>query len=133
MASNFKRADAAVNEEATRVGALANSGKLRIYSGTQPANADAAITGTLLAELTMNASAFGSPTAGLVTAAAITQDSGADADGTATHFRLWKSDGTTPIFDGNVGTSGCDLNLNSVSIQAGGVVAVSSFTYQATK
>lgn len=133
MASNFKRADAAVNEEATRVGALANSGKLRIYSGTQPANADAAITGTLLAELTMNDSAFGSPTAGLITAAAITQDSSADADGTATHFRLFKSDGTTPIFDGNVGTSGCDLNLNSVSIQAGGVVAVSSFTYQATK
>lgn len=133
MANNLKRADAAVNEEATRIGALANSGKLRIYSGTQPANADAAITGTLLAELTMNASAFGAPTAGLMSAAAITQDSAADATGTATHFRLFKSDGTTPIMDGTVGTSGCDLNLNSVSIQVGGVVAVSSFTYQATK
>lgn len=133
MASNLKRADAAVNEEASRIGALANSGKLRIYSGTQPANGDASITGTLLAELTMGATAFGSPTAGLISANSITQDSSADNTGTATHFRLWKSDGTTPLFDGNVGTSGCDLNLNSTSIQAGGVVAVSSFTYQATK
>jgi len=133
MASNFKRADAAVNEEASRIGALANSGKLRIYSGTQPATANAAITGTLLAELTMNASAFGAPTAGLMSAAAITQDSSANADGTATHFRLFKSDGTTPLFDGSVGTTGCDLNLDSVAIQMGGVVAVSSFTYQATK
>ena len=134
MASNFKRADAAVNEEATRVGALANSGKLRIYSGTQPANADASIgAAVLLAELTMNATAFGSPTAGLISANAITQDSSADADGTAAWFRLWKSDGTTPLWDGTVGTSGCDLNLNSVAIQAGGVVAVSAFTYQATK
>ena len=72
MANNLKRANAAVNEEASRIGTLANSGKLRIYAGTQPATADTAIDGgnILLAELTMNAAAFGSPTAGLMSAAA---------------------------------------------------------------
>ena len=135
MANNLKRANAAVNEEASRIGTLANSGKLRIYAGTQPATADTAIDGgnILLAELTMNAAAFGSPTAGLMSAAAITADSSANADGTATWFRLWQSNGTTPLMDGTVGTSGCDLNLNSVAIQQGGTVSVTSFTYQATK
>ena len=37
---------------------------------------------------------------------AITQDSSADATGTASFFRLYKSDGTTCVLQGTVGTSG---------------------------
>lgn len=105
-----------------------NSGKLRIYSGTRPANVAASITGTLLAELTCNATFAAGASGGVLTLGAITQDSSADATGTATHFRLWKSDGTTAVMDGDVGTSGSDLNLNTVSIVSGGPVAVTSFT-----
>jgi hypothetical protein len=114
--------------------ASAASGKLRIYSGTQPADADAGIgAGTLLAELTMGATAFGSATStastnSVLTANAITQDSSADATGTAAWFRLWQSNGTTPILDGTVGTSGCDLTINSVAIQIGAAVSASSLT-----
>lgn len=134
MATNFKRADAAVNEEAERVGALLNNGYLRIYNGSQPANGDAAITGTLLAELRFNATAVtGSAAAGVATFAAITQDSSADNAGTATHFRALKSDGTTKVFDGNVGTSASDCNINAVAIAAGAVVSVTSMTYTANK
>ncbi len=134
MANNFKRADAAVNEEASKIGVLLNSGKLRIYDGSQPATADTAISGpVLLAELTFGATAFAAPSAGVAAANAITQCSSAAATGTAAWFRAFKSDGTTPVYDGSVGTAGCDLNLNSISIQIGGVVSVSSFQYTATK
>lgn len=134
MANNFKRGLAALNEECNRVGALLNSGKLRIYDGTQPATPDTAITSqVLLAELTFNATAVSSASAGAVAFNAITQDSSADATGNATWFRAVKSDGTTAVFDGSVGTSGCDLNINNVAIQATGVVSVSSMTYTATQ
>lgn len=112
----------------------AASGKLRIYSGSQPADADASIgAATLLAELTMNATAFGSATStastnSVLTANAITQDSSADATGTAAWFRLWQSNGTTPILDGTVGTSGTDLIINSTAISAGAAVSASSLT-----
>jgi hypothetical protein len=112
----------------TAVGA---SGKLRIYSGTRPANVAASITGTLLAELTLNATFAAGAASGVLTLNAITSDSSADATGTASHFRIWKSDGTTAVADGDVGTSGADLNLNSVSLTAGGSVAVTSFTVTA--
>jgi hypothetical protein len=104
---------------------------IRIYSGTRPADVSASITGTLLAELRGNASGFGTASAGALTAAAITSDSSADATGTATHFRVFKSDGTTAVIDGDVGTSGSDLNLSSTSIVATGTVAVSSFVITA--
>lgn len=105
------------------------AGSLRIYSGTAPADANAALSGnTLLAQLTMSATAFGSAAAGVATAAAITQDSSADATGTATFFRIL-SGAATVIMQGEVGTSGSDLNLNSTSIQAGAAVSVSSLTY----
>ena len=134
MATNFKRADAAVNEEAERVGALLNNGYLRIYSGTQPTTGNDAITGTLLAELRFAATAVtGSATGGVATFAAITQDSSADNAGTATHFRALKSDGSTKVFDGNVGTSLSDCNINAVAIAAGAVVSATSMTYTANK
>lgn len=110
----------------------AAGGRLRIYSGTRPANADAAITGTLLAELTFSVTSFpaASGTPGAMTANAITDDSSADATGTATHFRI-VDDATGVVMDGDVGTSGSDLNLNSVAISAGIRVSVTSFVLTA--
>lgn len=109
------------------------AGKLRIYDGTQAATADTAIGAQVkLAELTFSATAFGAASNGVATAAAITQDSSADATGTATWFRVINGSGTT-IFDGTVGTSGADLNLNTTSIVAGAAVSVTSFTYTQSK
>ena len=108
--------------------AVGNGGKLRIYSGSRPANVAAAITGTLLAELTCATPFAAGASGGVLTVGTVTADSSADNTGTATHFRLWKSDGTTAVMDGNVGTSGSDLNLSSVSIVATGSVSVTSWT-----
>jgi hypothetical protein len=112
--------------------AVGTSGILRIYSGSRPANVAAAITGTLLAELVCNASAFAAAASGgVLTANAIANDSSANASGTASHYRLFRSDGTTAVIDGDVSTSGADLNLDNTSINSGQVVSITSFTITA--
>jgi hypothetical protein len=111
--------------------AIGASGKLRIYSGTKPATVADAITGTLLADLTCNATFAPAASSGVLTLNAITSDSSADATGTATHFRIYKSDGTTAVLQGDVGTSGSDFNLNTTSLVSGATVACSSFTITA--
>jgi len=126
---NTQLADASANAGVNALAALANSGFLKIYTGPQPANGNTAITTqTLLASLALSATAFGSAAAGVATANAIT-NAVAAATGAAAWFRVFKSDGTTALWDGNVSTSGANLNLNSTSIQSGATVSVTSFTF----
>lgn len=134
MALNLKLSNATVNAEADAHSALLNSGYLRIYDGTQPTNADTAIGAqVLLAELRFAATAFAAASAGVATANAITSDSSANATGTATWYRTLKSDGTTVVSDGSVGTSGANLNLNSVAITAGAAVDCTAFVFTQPK
>ena len=130
MALTPKIGVAAQNASADAVATLLNTGYLRIYDGAQPTNPDTAIGAqVLLAELRFGATAFGAASAGVITANAITADSSANATGTAAWMRALKSDGTTAVFDGSVGTSGANCNLNSVSIQAGAAVSITALTY----
>jgi hypothetical protein len=109
----------------TRAG---NGALLRIYDGTRAADADTAIGAqVLLAELTCASPFASGASSGVLTASAITQDSSANATGTATWFRLVQSGGSTVVCDGSVGTSGADLNLVSTSIVATQPVQVTSF------
>lgn len=101
------------------------SALLRIYDGTRPATGGTATT--LLAELTCNATFAPGASSGVLTLNSITQDSSANATGTATWFRIVKSDGTTFVMDGNVGTSGSDLNLTTTAIVITQPVSVTSF------
>lgn len=108
--------------------ALAASGTLEIYSGVQPANSDTAVTNQVeLVGFTLGSPAFGAASEGVMAANAITP-SVALATGTAAWFRLFKSDGTTAIMDGSVGTTGCDLNLETTTITDGDIIGVTSFT-----
>lgn len=131
MALNPKRTAGAANAALDGWKTQLNSGKLRIYSGTQPATASTAISGnTLLAELTFNATAFGSSSNGVATANSITAVS-ASATGTATWFRALKSGGvdvTDNVYDGTVGTATSDLIINSTAIQSGAQVSVTTLT-----
>jgi hypothetical protein len=113
--------NAMLDEITAAVGA---SGLLRIYDGTRPATGGAATT--LLAELTCNATFAPAASGGTLTLNAITQDSSANATGTATWFRITTSGGTA-VIDGSVGTSGSDLNLTTTAIVSGQPVSVSSF------
>src|SRR4051812_28333757 len=104
MAHNVKYSaalkNARLDQITSRVGA---SGLLRIYDGTQPANPDAAVTSqTKLLEFTCGATAFaGAASGGTLTANTIA-DAVALASGTASWFRLCKSDGTA-VVDGTAG------------------------------
>lgn len=129
MATNSQYSTTTRNASLNAIATLANSGYLRIYDGAQPANADTAITTqNLLAELRLNATAFGAAASSVITANAITSGTAA-ATGTAAWFRaVIAADGVTVVFDGSVGTASANLILNSLAIQQNATVSVSSLT-----
>ena len=110
-----------------------SNANIRIYNNTQPSGGpdEAVTTHVLLATLLCGDPAFGSASdaapGAVATAAAITDDSSADATGTATWFRALSSNNVA-IIDGDVSTSGADMNLNTTSIQAGATVSITSWT-----
>ena len=121
-------------------------GVIDIYSGTQPASADAAATGTLLGTVTLNAGAFtpGVTTNGLTFAAAnagTVSKSGiwalvGIAAGRAGWFRFRGNaldaggiSTVLPRLDGSVATSGANLNLSNISIAVGAPATVDTFTW----
>lgn len=105
----------------------AGAALIRIYDGTRPASGGTATN--LLAELTCSDPA-GTVANGVLTFSAITQDASANATGTATWFRAVDSTGAF-VIDGNVGTSGSDMNLTTTSIVATQPVSISSATITA--
>lgn len=104
--------------------AIGNAGFIRIYDGSRPATGGTATT--LLAELTGASPFAAGASSGVLTASAITQDSSANATGTAAWFRVVTS-AAAFVMDGNCGTSGSDLNLTTLSIVSGQPVQISSF------
>jgi hypothetical protein len=106
----------------------AGDGTIQIRSGSRPASAEDAATGTLLATITLEDPAFGAASAGVATIddpASVT----AVATGTATWFRALSSTPTT-IFDGSVTVTGGggDLTLATVDVVNGMSVDVTGGT-----
>lgn len=126
----YRRATATRNSVADTEGDLLNGGTIQIRTGAQPTNVDDAAQGTLLGTLTFSATAFGAPSTGVVTAAAITSDTNADASGTAAHARLLTS-GAAIHSDCTCGQGSGDINFNNNVIVAGGTIAISSLTLTA--
>lgn len=113
----------------TAVDAGAGAGTIKVYNGTQPTTANDAITSqTLLATLTFS-DPCGTTSSGTLTMSAITQDSSADATGTATWARIADSTGAT-VFDVDVTVTGAggSLQFNTTNFVIGGPVLISSFT-----
>lgn len=129
MASNPKFSAASRNAMADALtAAIGSAGKLKIYTGAQPASPDVAVSGqVLLGTLTLGSPAAPAASIGVITFNPITQDSAADASGTAAWYRLTRSD-DTPVHDGSVGVSAADLVLNTTAIVVGGPIAVTAFT-----
>jgi hypothetical protein len=126
--------DLAANASANAVTALVTGGWIRIYDGVQPATADAAIgAAVLLASVRLAAPAFGPAVGGIAPGNPVTPDLDIDANGTGTWFRAFKSDGTTPVYQGSVGLLGCDLNLSSVTFVLHGSITITQFSYQQPK
>lgn len=83
--------------------------------------------GTVLAILTLS-DPCGTVSGDVLTFSAITQDSSADASGTAAAARIKDSSGNIVISGLTVGTSAADIILSSTSITAGQVVPMTSAT-----
>lgn len=132
MAHNFQLSTATQNAACNAVVHSIDGGSpgtIKVYDGTQPTDANTAVTTqVLLATLTLKNPAFGNSSAGVATldvsgGVSVT----AAATGTAAWFRCATSGGST-VFDGSVGASGADLNLNSTSVVSGTSVSVTSGT-----
>ena len=125
-------AQAACNGVVDLLDGGAGAGYIEIRTGSQPATVATAASGTLLGTLTLSDPAFGNASAAspsVATASAITSDTNADATGTAGWFRAYDSAGTA-IIDGSITATGGggDMTLDSVSIVAGGTIALTSWT-----
>ena len=100
-------------------------GSLSIYTGSQPAAANDAATGTKLVEITING--FNAPSTGSATLDTSTPNTGtAVATGTAGWGRI--VGGAGERIDGTVGTSGTDFTINSTSITNGATVTLTAMT-----
>lgn len=115
-----------LDEIAALLDAGAGQAKIKIYDGTRPATGGTATT--LLATLLCTDPVAPAASGGVLTFSSITSDTNVDATSTATWFRMTDSVDTF-VLDGDVGTSGSDINFDSVSFVAGGTAAISSLTF----
>ena len=101
---------------------------LKIRTGAQPADCAAADTGTVLASMTLPSDWMNAASSGTKTKLGTWQDASADAAGTAAHFRVYASDGTTCGLQGSVGQGSGDLSLDNTVIAVGQTVTINTFT-----
>jgi hypothetical protein len=105
---------------------------LRIRTGAQPATCATADSGTALASITLASDWAASASGGTKSFSGLpVTDASADATGTAAHWRLYASDGTTCHSQGTYGTSGTDIVGDSVSFTAGQTFNVTAWTWTA--
>ena len=110
--------------------AIGTSAVLKIRTGAAPADVATADSGTVLASLTLPSDWLAAASSGSKAKSGTWQDTSADATGTAAHFRIYASDGTTAHLQGTVTVTGGggDLTLDNVSIASGQSVTISSFS-----
>ena len=122
-----------------------NLGFIAIYSGPQPLTADSAASGTLLGTVSVDGTGTGL-TFGNSASGTIAKTPAEDwkfvglADGTAGWFRFYPAAGNPALssatearIDGNIATSGGDLNISNIAVKTGvpNTVDVFQFTMPA--
>lgn len=122
--------NAAVAAVANLVDADVGAGTIQIRSGGQPASANDAASGTLLATVTLADPAWTGPVAGVMTldTTPVLSTTGVAA-ANAGWFRMLDNSGDT-ILDGNVTVTGGggDLELNTIAISIGLTVEITAGT-----
>ena len=112
---------------AANIGAGA-SAAIYVYSGTPPANANLAATGTLLVTFTTAASgtSWNAASGGSAAlASSLSAVAGAGSATTATYARMVKG---SYVLQGTVGTSGADFIMDDVSITSGNTYSITNAT-----
>jgi len=109
---------------------VGTSAILRLRTGAVPANCAAADSGTVLATLNLPSDWMAAAASGSKSLLGTWQDTSADATGTAAHFRLYDSAGTTCHMQGTVTATGGggDMTVDNTSFATGQSFTVTSFT-----
>ena len=109
---------------------VGTSAVLKIRTGAAPANVGTADSGTVLATITCPSDWLAAASGGSKALSGTWQDASADNSGTAAHFRLYASDGTTAHMQGTVTATGGggDMTVDNTTFAAAQVFNVTSFT-----
>jgi len=111
--------------------ATGTSAVVKIKTGPPPATCATADSGTVLATLNLSSDWLDAAASGVKAKTATSWvDSSADADGTAAHFRIYASDGSTCHIQGTVTATagGGDMTLDNAVLAVGQVVSITTFT-----
>jgi hypothetical protein len=110
--------------------AIGVSAVLKIRDGAPPTNIADADSGTVLATMTLPSNWMADAASGAKALTGTWQDADADAAGTAGHFRVYASNGTTQHIQGTVTATGGggDMTLDNAVIALHQVVNVTTFT-----
>lgn len=101
---------------------------LKIRTGAAPADCGTADSGTVLATLTLPSDWMAAASSGAKAKSGTWQDTSADATGTAGHFRIYDSGGSTCHLQGTCGIGTGDLQLDNTSLATGQSVTITAFT-----
>jgi hypothetical protein len=109
---------------------IGTSAVLKVRTGSAPANVATADSGTVLATLTLPSDWLAAASGGSKAQSGTWSDSSADNSGTAAHFRIYASDGTTAHIQGTVTINGGggDITVDSVSFTAGQAFTITGVT-----
>jgi len=109
---------------------VGTSAIIRIRTGAAPANCGTADSGTILAELTLPSDWMANASGGTKALAGSWQDLSANNTGTAAHFRLYDSAGSTCHLQGTVTATGGggDMEVSSTSFTAGQSFTINTFS-----
>lgn len=110
--------------------AIGVSAVLKIRTGAPPTNIVDADSGTVLATLNLPSDWLAAAASGSISKSGTWSDVSADAAGTAGHFRIYATDGTTQHLQGTVTATagGGDMELDNVVIAVAQLVTITTFT-----
>lgn len=109
---------------------IGTSAVLKIRTGAAPANCGTADSGTVLATVNLPSDWMADASSGSKAKSGTWQDTSADNTGTAAHFRVYASDGTTCHIQGTVTITGGggDMTVDNTSFASGQQFTVTTFT-----
>lgn len=113
--------------------AIGTSAVLKIRTGAAPANCGTADSGTVLATCSLPSDWMAAASSGTKAKSGTWEDTSADNTGTAAHFRIYASDGTTCHAQGTVTATGGggDLTVDNVSFASAQAFTITSFVLTA--
>lgn len=113
--------------------AIGTSAIIKIRTGSPPSDCSQADSGSVLSTVSLPSDWMAAASGGSKAKSGTWEDTSADASGTAAHFRLYASDGTTCHAQGTVTATGGggDMTVDNTSFASGQDFTITGFTLTA--